>query len=185
MLKKEKNIISVVYSLIKFLIIKCFRFRSFHFHIVERFSPSTMVNIWPKGKLSLGKKIVAHTGTKISVTNDAFLEIQDNVGFNYNCIVCCRKHIVIGQDSILGPGVIIYDHDHDFRTSEKMNSKRFKSNDVIIGKNCWIGANTVILQGTQIGDNCVVGAGSIIKGTFPPNSIIIQRKNTVIKDATK
>lgn len=180
MFKNIKNIISVVYSLSKFLFIKCICFRSFRFHFVERFSPSTMINIWPKGKMVLGKKVIAHTGTKLSVTDGAVLNIGDNVGLNYNCIVCCRKKIVIGKNTILGPGVIIYDHDHEYDGNKKVDSRNFKTGDVEIGENCWIGANTIILRGTKIGDNCVVGAGSVIKGNFPANSVVVQKRNTFV-----
>ena len=44
-----------------------------------------------------------------------------------------------------------------------------------------IGANCVILRGTKIGDNCVVAAGSVIKGEFPANTLIYQKRETEIK----
>ena len=51
-----------------------------------------------------------------------------------------------------------------------------------IGKNCWIGANTVILRGTVLGDNCVVGAGSVLKGHYESGSIILQKRETISKE---
>jgi len=53
-------------------------------------------------------------------------------------------------------------------------------------RNCWIGANTVILRGTTIGDNSVIGAGCVLKGEYPAGAIIIQkRETTIIKDEGK
>ena len=53
---------------------------------------------------------------------------------------------------------------------------------MIIGDNVWIGANTVILRGSIIDNGCVIGAGSVIKGEYPPDSVVIQkREDTVIK----
>ena len=52
---------------------------------------------------------------------------------------------------------------------------------IIIGNDCWIGANTVILRGTKIGDNCVVGAGCVLKGVFPTNSVIVQKRQTSVE----
>lgn len=181
MFKTMKNVISVLFSLVKFTFVKFFRFKRFHFYLIERFSPATMINIWPDGILKLGKKVSAHSGTKLSVTREGMLCIGDRVAFNYNCIVTCRKKIMIGRDTTLGPGVLIYDHDHDFRSCEKKNSNVFKMEDVVIGENCWIGANTVILRGTKIGDNCVVGAGCVLKGEFPANSVIVQKRETFVK----
>jgi acetyltransferase-like isoleucine patch superfamily enzyme len=44
---------------------------------------------------------------------------------------------------------------------------------VKIGNNVFIGDNCTILPNTTIEDNCVVGAGSVVRGKFPENSVII------------
>lgn len=55
--------------------------------------------------------------------------------------------------------------------------------DVTIGKDCFIGARTVILGGTKIGDHCIVGAGTVILGkTYPDYSIIAGNPVKVIGD---
>ena len=41
-----------------------------------------------------------------------------------------------------------------------------------IGRDCWIGANTVILRGVTIGDNVVIGANCLIYQDIPSNSIV-------------
>jgi acetyltransferase-like isoleucine patch superfamily enzyme len=43
---------------------------------------------------------------------------------------------------------------------------------IIIGNNVFIGLGSIILLNTKIGDNSIIAAGSIVKGTFEPNSII-------------
>lgn len=42
-----------------------------------------------------------------------------------------------------------------------------------IGNNVVIGMDCIILYNTTIGNNCIVGAGSIVRGQFPDNSVII------------
>ena len=42
-----------------------------------------------------------------------------------------------------------------------------------IGDNVFIGSNCTILPNTIIGNNCIVGAGSIVRGVFPDNSVIV------------
>ena len=79
----------------------------------------------------------------------------------------------------MGPNACIYDHDHDFRAG--LDELRFKTAPVVIGKNCWIAAGTVILMGTTIGDNCMIGAGCILKGNIPANSVVTQKRETVIR----
>ena len=42
-----------------------------------------------------------------------------------------------------------------------------------IGDNVFVGINCTILPNTNIGNNCIVGAGSVVRGDFPDNSVII------------
>ena len=173
------NIISVLFTFVKFVAIKVFHWRRFRFSVVERFSPNVVTEINHGGSFFLGKKVRVHGGTKIKVRSGGELIIGDNVKINYNSIIVCRNNISIGEGTEFGPSVYLYDHDHDYRIGLKEN--KYKCAPISIGKNCWIGANTVILRGTTIGDNCVVGAGCIVKGMFAPNSIIVQKRETTIK----
>lgn len=178
MFKKTKNVVSVVFSFIRFFLIKMVRWRELSYKGIERFSPKTMINIYPKGKLKLGVKVRAHTGTKISVTPNAVMTIGDNTTINYNCIFVARKRIVIGKDVAFGPNVVMYDHDHDYRSCTVINSDGFKTGEIVIGNNVWIGANVIILRNTHIGDNCVVAAGTVVKGDYESNSLIYNEKVT-------
>ena len=43
---------------------------------------------------------------------------------------------------------------------------------IVIGKKCWLGANSVILPGVQLGNNVIVAAGSVVNKSFPDNSVV-------------
>jgi acetyltransferase-like isoleucine patch superfamily enzyme len=45
--------------------------------------------------------------------------------------------------------------------------------DIIIGKDCWVGANSIILSGVQLGDRTVVAAGSVVTKSFVHGSVLI------------
>lgn len=49
-----------------------------------------------------------------------------------------------------------------------------------IGNNVFIGNNCTFLPNTEIGDNCIIGAGSVVRGTFPENSVIVGNPAKVI-----
>ncbi len=49
-----------------------------------------------------------------------------------------------------------------------------------VGNNVFIGNNCVLLPNTTIGDNCIIGIGSIVRGQFPENSVIIGNPAKVI-----
>ena len=57
---------------------------------------------------------------------------------------------------------------------------KFQTSPITIGSNVWIGANTLILRGTTIGDNCVVAGGSVIRGSYPADTVIVQKRTTEV-----
>lgn len=175
--RKICNIVSVIFSLFKFSLMKAFNLKNFKFYFIERFSPNVSVEIENGGELHLGKAVRAHSNVKIKVRKGAKLIIHDNVSFNYGCMIFCRHNIEIEEGVEFGPGVLIYDHDHDFRVEGGIKEKKFTVASVKIGKKVWIGANTIVLKGCHIGNNSVIGAGSIIKFDIPENSILVQKKD--------
>ena len=171
--------ISVAYSLVKFSMMKLYNWQGFVFSPIQRFSPNVVTEFNRGSNVHLGKMVRVHSGTKIKVRKTGKLSIEANVKINYNCIIACHDSIEIGEGTEFGPSVFLYDHDHDYRAGLKEN--KFKYAPIVIGKNCWIGANTVILRGTKIGDNCVIGAGSVLRGDYPDNSLVIQRRTTEVR----
>ena len=105
------------------------------------------------------------THTVISISKPGVLEIGNNVGMSNTAIVC-RKHIVIEDNVKIGGSVKIYDTDFHSLDFRKRNSKEdFKySNckDIIIKKDAFIGAHSIILKGVTIGERAIIGAGSVV-----------------------
>jgi len=66
--------------------------------------------------------------------------------------------ICIGKGTYIGPNVGLITANHDYHDLDNHR----KGEDVIIGRRCWIGMNSVILPGVVLGDNTVVAAGSIV-----------------------
>lgn len=137
------------------------------------------------GKLEIGEMSSARSGTKIYVRNGAYLKIGKGVTFNHNCIIVVRNRVTIGDGTIFGPGVFIYDHDHNYRSKlEKINSS-YVIGTVDIGRNCWIAANTGILKNTVIGDGCVVAAGTIVDGSYGNDLLIYNSRKINCKPVEK
>lgn len=179
MRRQFNNVVSVIHSVVRFAVMKLINPSGIETALVERFSPNVVVEVNRGGKLYLGYKVRVHSGSKLKVRKHAVMAIDADVKINYNCIFVCRKNIHIGAGTEFGPNVLIYDHDHDYRIALK--EEKFIEAPVEIGRNCWIGANSIILRGTVLGDNCVIGAGSIVKGKYPANSIIIQKRVSEMK----
>ena len=56
---------------------------------------------------------------------------------------------------------------------------------VVIGNDCWFGANVVVCPGVTIGDNCVIGAGSVVVKDIPANSFAAGNPCKVIRTLTE
>lgn len=133
-----------------------------------------------RSKISFSKKINSDGRLSIIVGNNAELSIGEYVYFNERTMISCQKKIEIGDYCKFGPNVTIIDNDHCFNAQNGLDNE-LTSLPVSIGKNCWIGANTVILKGSVIEDNCVIGAGCVIKGTIPKGSVVTQGRKLDIK----
>lgn len=97
-------------------------------------------------------------------------------------MIACHESITVGDNVQFSPNVQIYDHDHDYRAEGGIGAMKYRTSPVVIGNDCWIGANTVILRGTELGDRCVVGAGCVLRGKYPSGSVIVQKRETTIKE---
>jgi acetyltransferase-like isoleucine patch superfamily enzyme len=96
-----------------------------------------------------------------------------------NCLIITMSFstepflIEIGNHVAIAGGTDLITHDGAiwcFR-EELINADIFGK--IKIGNNVFIGSNCTILPNTMIGDNCIVGAGSVVRGKFPDNSVII------------
>ncbi len=110
----------------------------------------------------------------VSRTDKAKINIGNNVGIS-GATIYARKGITIGDNTLIGGNAKIFDNDfHPIEVKDRNLDIKEKigTREVFIGKDCFIGCNSLILKGTKIGDGCVVGAGSVVCGEFP-NSVVI------------
>ena len=85
------------------------------------------------------------------------------------CYIQGINKIYIGDYTIFAPGIKIISANHDKNNLLKHDKT---TESIRIGKNCWIGANAVILPGVQLGDNVIIGAGAVVTKSFPSDVII-------------
>ncbi len=133
------------------------------------------------GVFQTGYKIGRYNSTRLTARGtDSRITIGEDSNLN-GVNIFARKSIVIGNNAEIASGVIITDLNGHPTYSLNRAIGEDKPQPVIIGKNVWIGLNSIILKGTEIGDNCIVSAGSVVKGKFPPNSIITGNPAHVVK----
>lgn len=144
---------------------------------LQSFNKRTKISVAEKGSITIGRGVVTKEGVRFQVESGK-LTIGKGCFFNSNCHITCIESIEIGEGCSLGPNIVIVDHDHNFRHKA---DQMFISSPISIGKNVWIGANSVILRGATIGDDAVIAAGSIVKGTIPKSHLFYEKKNYICK----
>lgn len=82
---------------------------------------------------------------------------------------CEQARITIGEGTLIANNVGIITANHDPHNLVAHLSGK----PVVIGENCWIGINAVILPGVTLGDNTIVGAGSVVTHSFPEGNCVI------------
>ncbi|WP_319509094.1 acyltransferase [uncultured Methanolobus sp.] len=90
------------------------------------------------------------------------------LGYSPGCYIQAMNGIEIGVNVRIGPGIKIISANHDIYNFDKHT----RDSPIIIGDNCWIGANAVILPGVKLGNHVIVGAGSVVTKSFSSNCII-------------
>lgn len=171
---------SIILNNLKFLLIKIFHFKNFSYNINNIISPFNSIDIQGEGKILLKEKINIPSKSILGVREKGLLIIDSGSFINSNCQIIAHKKIVIGKNVCIGPNTVIMDHDHVFGKNG-VEKKKFKSNDIIIEDGAWIGANCVILKGSIIRKNSVVGAGSVVSFEVPEGTILIQKRENILK----
>jgi acetyltransferase-like isoleucine patch superfamily enzyme len=114
------------------------------------------------------------------------IKIGNYCTFLYRFQCNAAESVVIGDYVLAASNVLITDSDHVIEPCgiPVTRNKRLKSKPVIIGNNCWIGQNAVILKGVTIGYNCIIGANSVVTKDVETNSVVAGNPARLIKRLT-
>lgn len=102
------------------------------------------------------------------------MNIDSNVRISYKASLdksINPRGIFIGKNTWILANAMILAHDHC----------RSLKTDTIIGDNCVIGINSIILPGITIGNHVIIGAGSVVTKDIPSNSIAVGNPAKIIK----
>lgn len=90
-------------------------------------------------------------------------------------VICAAQSVSIGDECLFGADVQVVDTDfHPIRPDGRRHNNRAEdiaSAPVLIGRNVFIGARSIVLKGVSIGDDAVIGAGSIVTKDIPAGMI--------------
>ena len=148
---------------------------------------------------SLAQLILHEFGERSFMQGPVFFHIgkHTKIGkrcfFNYNLTIQDDAPVTIGDDNNFGPNVTIVTPVHPMLPEERRilfdkdgNPRHLcYAKPVVIGNDCWFGANVVVCPGVTIGDGCVIGAGSVVTRDIPPMSFAAGSPCRVIREITE
>lgn len=111
-------------------------------------------------KVAPGKPLYLGKGARVALGEGASLVIEDGVYMNEGCRVTVVESARIGTNTLFGPNVQVYDHDHEFDKDGVRSELRHAP--VSIGRRCWLCANAVVTRGCSIADRSLVSANSVV-----------------------
>lgn len=156
------------------------------------------------GKIRIGKNFTYSSGDNINsvsrnlrggmhtMTDEAVIEIGDNVGISASCIRSMVR-VKIGNNVQIGADCLIMDTDshpldytkrrYDYEHSIHRDSyfQDIPKAPITIDDDVWIGARCIILKGVHIGARSIVAAGSIVTKDVPTDCIVGGNPCRVIK----
>ncbi|MFC1460952.1 DapH/DapD/GlmU-related protein [Verrucomicrobiota bacterium] len=159
-------------------------------------------------KIRLGNNVIIDDNCVIDAKgeNNAGIVIEDNVFIGRNTIIYCKNgnihlkravnissnctvfasnKLTVEEDTVIGAYTYLlsggeYDYS-DTETKFTDQSGMKTKGELVIGRNCWIGARVTILDGACVGEHCVIGAGAVVAQPIPQDSLAVGVPARVIK----
>lgn len=102
---------------------------------------------------------------------------KNGVRLGLNCLICSNiltkePHLIqIGDNVTISTNVSFITHDNSIKLLHQGKTDLFGR--IIIGNNCFIGQNSIIMYGCTLADKIIVAAGSCVTKSFSQSNIII------------
>lgn len=121
----------------------------------------------------------SHIGLPILVTRPERVFLSPHVRIQSGArLIIHTGRLIIGRYTGLSFGCTIITGNHTPTVGTPQNQlvrqhKNDRERDIVIGEDCWIGANVTLLSGAQISRGCVVGACAMVNKFTPPYAVVV------------
>lgn len=104
-------------------------------------------------------------GVHLEHGGNGWININSNIAIN-------EPHLIyIGQNTTIAGNVEFITHDNS--VSKIINGTTDLFGKIIIGRNCFIGARSIIMYGVSVADNVVIAAGSVVTKSIKESNVIV------------
>lgn len=125
-------------------------------------------------RMFIGRRVRIFPGLRAECHGAGKLFVHDNVAIGQGFHVTCMADLHIGEGTLITGYVSVTDIEHEYDDVDApVLDQPTRWKQTRIGKNCFIGMGARIQAGTILGDGCIVGANAVVRGHFPPHSVIV------------
>lgn len=126
---------------------------------------------WKTGKINLEDDVIIHQFSSI-FTFGGTITLRSRVGIGPYCLLYGHGGLEIGEDTMIAGHCKFIPAQHNFNKIDiPIRHQGSTKKGISIGKDCWLGIGTTVLDGVTIGNGCIIGSGSIVNKSLPDYSI--------------
>lgn len=111
----------------------------------------------------------------VSFRNAERIRIGDGTHIGEHSVIWAGNgtgRITLGRKCLLAPHVTLTASNYATEPGEFVMDQPKIEEDIVIGDDVWLGANTVVLAGVTVGDGAIVAAGAVVTRDVPAGSIV-------------
>lgn len=108
------------------------------------------------------------------------IRVGSNVFINHGCTLNDIGGIDIGDEVMIGPNVSLLSSGHPLEPSQRRRG--ITAAPIVIGRNVWIGASAIVLQGVTVGADAVIAAGAVVSTDVPAATVVAGVPARVIRN---
>lgn len=141
----------------------------------DRITIGDNVYIWDNARINVIDKYYDYEYQPELIISDAV-----TIGQNVH-IVCCDK-ITLEKGVTLGPFVTLADAYHGYEDLDlPIMKQQMKTAPIVIGENTLLNSHCFVAQGVKIGKECFIGANSVVVNDIPDYSVAVGNPAKVIR----
>ena len=163
----------MIFNWLKPILVVSYEFIQFSLFALPRFKSLNLIKsmFLKLNGATIGKRVVYYP--LVWIAPGRGLILGDDVDLALGVIITTRGGVEIGDRTLIGYRSQIISANHIIPTGHgRIFGSGHTNAKVTIGKDVWIGGNSIILPGVTIGDGAVVAGGSVVSKDVLPYTIV-------------
>lgn len=129
--------------------------------------------VWLGGGVTIGRGASIRPSSYYGGELGEGLRIGEGTAIGAYSWIGASGFVEIGAKVLFGPRVVVIPENHNFSdVTVPIKEQGVTREGVVIGDDCWIGANATILSGVHIGRGSIVASNSVVNRNVPSYSIV-------------